>query len=132
MEIDSLEKLTEFFNRPLDKRFSDYCKSDLDFFYIIQFKSDLTSLRALTSLLISHEDFIHRHYGDISEHYNSIRLDVLMGIHTIKHCKKSFEYLIKKKYFKLKEIKSFEKEITKIDDIVLKYSKKYGVAQEYD
>lgn len=131
-EIDSLEKLTDFFNRPLDKKWIDICQSDLDFYYKIQFESSLNTIRVVNNLLTSFESMIERNYEYKNENYNFIRFEIFLGFYTIKQCRRSLEFLDHKKYLKSEKTESFQNEITEIENILLEYAKKFGKVKNYE
>ncbi len=126
IELDSVEKLTEFLNRPKNKDWIVYCESDLELYYRLQFESPLKFMRANMMILEKFESIIKSKEVDKKEIFDMIRFNIFFGLDSMKRCKEALEFLKERKYFKEKKIKSFQKEFSKIENILLKYTKKFA------
>jgi len=123
---DSIENLTEYFNKPINKDWINYCKSDLYYYYKIQFKVPLNSIRDVNRMLKELNILIKSKEVDKKEVYDLIRFEILFGFKELEMCREALSYLEEKKYFKQKKIKSFSKEITDIENNLYAYTKKFA------
>ena len=125
-EKDSIENLTEYFNKPRNKDWIQYCKSDLSFYCKIQFGIPLDLIRTADLMLKELDILIKSEEVDKKEVYDLIRFEILLGFKKIKKCREALFFLVEKKYFKQKRIKSFSKEITDIENNLYVYTKKFA------
>jgi len=123
---DSIENLTKYFNKPINKDWINYCKSDLYYYYKVQFRVPLSSIRTANRMLKELNILIKSTEVDKKEVYDLIRFEILLGFRDLKRCSEALSYLEEKKYFKQIKIKSFFKEFANIENNLYAYTKKFA------
>ena len=125
-KYDSIENITEYLNKPRNEDWIKYCKSDLYYYYKVQFRIPLSFIRTANRMLKELNILIKSKKVDKKEIYDLIRFEILFGFRELEMCREALSYLEEKKYFKQKKIKSFSKEITNIENNLYEYTKKFA------
>jgi len=126
IELNSVEKLTKFLNQSKNKEWIVYCKSNLKLYHEFQFEPPLKFVRTNLTILEKFESIIKSNEVDKKEVYDLIRFNILFGLNNIKRCKEALEFLNGQKYFKENKIRSFQNEFSQIENILLKYTRKFA------
>ena len=126
IELNSVEKLTEFLNLPKNNDWITHCELNLELYHELQFKTPLKFVRVNIIILEKMESIIKIKKVNKKEVYNLIRFNIFFGSYNVKQCREALEFLKERKYFKGNKIKSFQKKFSNMEDTLLKHSKKFA------